>query len=166
MVLIEKIMCGIFVLLINTTPRMKKIILGILLTITTLSSFGQNTTTSVTRHVSTDKMVWSDSDEKWVFISNEDRRNETVVWEFTLDEDRTGKIKANSVDTEDIYTFTVYNWEIRVNDSGLEYLWIEMVQNVNNEKGTFMINVYPEGRVYSAFLPKSNLVVYFDNLPN
>ncbi len=52
----------------------------------TFSSFGQvQKWRKVTNYVSTSEMVWSTTDQKYLFFENKDLHAESAVWDITLD---------------------------------------------------------------------------------
>ena len=64
---------------------MKKLLTLVAL-LATFSSFGQvQKWHKVTNYVSTSEMVWSTTDQKYLFFENKDLHAESAVWDITLD---------------------------------------------------------------------------------
>ena len=78
---------------------MKKI-LFLLLSLFSLSLYGQEyTTTKIqTNTVSTSKMVWNYTTNKWDFVENGDLRNFVSEWVFTINKESMGMISNGTVD--------------------------------------------------------------------
>lgn len=52
----------------------------------TISSFGQvSKWHKVTNYISTSEMVWSETDQKYLFFDNNDLHEEDAIWDITLD---------------------------------------------------------------------------------
>ena len=78
---------------------MKKILI-IILSFFSLTLYGQeySTRTIETNHVTTSKMIWNYTTEKWDFVSNDDLRPFISRWTFTVNEESKGMITNGSID--------------------------------------------------------------------
>lgn len=146
---------------------MKKILFGLLVALTTLSAYGQNSVKDVnvlvTHNLSTQRMVWSDSQNEYMFFDLAERYTEHNVFLSDFNNDGSGYIKLIRVESSDVYEFTVYNYETRSNDKG-DYIWIDAIQIVDSQKVTFIIQELGEkNKMLTLFMPESKLVIYFDD---
>jgi hypothetical protein len=129
-------------------------------------SFGQTTNTVKTFNLETSRMVWSDVDEKYLFFDLDKRHYSIFEWTISLNNNNTGFISASHIgrveDTK--YAFNIHNWEIKQNDDGADYLWIDAIQVSDSQKVTLLINknMYNE-QIFSLFMPESNIMLVFDN---
>lgn len=138
--------------------------MGVLMSITTLCAYGQDTYSHLTDHVKTERMVWSESDNEYLFFDLEERHIDKCFWVFTFNKNRTGDIKMTNAESGDVYTFKIYNWEIRKNNDGREYIWIDVIQSNDSQKLTIIFTSYDTGKMISVFMPDDKLAVFFDNL--
>ena len=78
---------------------MKKILI-LLLSFFSFTLYGQeySTRTIETNHVTTSKMIWNYTTEKWDFVSNDDLRPFISRWTFTVNEESKGMITNGSID--------------------------------------------------------------------
>ena len=78
---------------------MKKILI-LILSFFSLTLYGQeySTRTIETNHVTTSKMIWNYTTEKWDFVSNDDLRPFISRWTFTVNEESKGMITNGSID--------------------------------------------------------------------
>ena len=129
-------------------------------------SFGQTTNVVKTFNTSSSKMVWSDIDEKYLFFDLDERHYSIFEWTISLNQNNTGYIQAIHIErTGDTkYAFNVHNWEIKQNDRGENYIWIDSIQVSDSQKVTLLINKnhYNE-QLLSLFMPESNIMFIFDN---
>ena len=131
-----------------------------------LKSFSQTNTSVSTYNVATSDMVWSDMDEKYLFFPVDERHFAKFVWNFTFNDNYTGAIKSSHIGrTENTnYGFNIYKWEIRNNNDGSEYIWVDAIQVSDSQKVTFIINKNSYGEnMISLFMPEKNKFLTFDN---
>ncbi len=142
---------------------MKKLLF--ILAFATTSLFGQKTYNIVTHGTTIQNMVWSSSDEEYVFIENKSRHYKRVLWTITLSENRSGYIQVDNITDNEKYGITIYLWEVRTDDKGGQYVWIDGIQQKDFEKLTILISKGPEENtnMISAFLPESQMAIFFDN---
>lgn len=144
---------------------MKKLLLLLfgLLSFTTLAQSQYEITTY---YSASSKMVWSDVDNKYLFFNLDERHLARFEWEFILNDNHTGRVSAVHIsrNDRDNYNFNIYNYEIRENKDGREYLWIDAIQISDSQKVTFIVdrNSYGENMI-SIFMPESDLQIVFDN---
>ena len=144
---------------------MKKLILSFVLALTSFGAFSQNNLHNViTNSISTQRMVWSDIDDEWLFFDLEEEHLEYYSWLVNFNDNHTGTIKITGVKNQKIYDLIIYNWEIRQDEDEKDYIWMDIMQTFNSEKGTIMLNEYPNGKFISVFLPDSQLAIFFSNL--
>lgn len=144
---------------------MKKLLLSLLLSISALCSYGQSEPTNlITYNVSSQRMVWSDVDKKYIFFDINVRHIESNMWQFMFNDNHTGNITMTNISTGTIYKFTIYQWEIRVNEEGVNYLWIDCLQIVDSQRVTILVNTYPTGKLVSVFIADKQLALFFDSL--
>lgn len=146
---------------------MKKLLFGLLVTLTTLSAYGQKPAQEpsvlITRHTSTNQMVWSDLDNKWMFFDKDERRPEANVWLTYFNDNGTGYIKMFNVASGDFYEMNIYNYEMGTNQQGGRKLEIDAIQVTDGQKITIIVNEYEEGiKMVSVFLPEDGLAIFFD----
>lgn len=144
---------------------MKKLLL-ILLTLVSLSTFAQTTNSVTTLNVATSKMVWSNIDNKYIFVDVDKRHYARFVWTFTFNDNHTGNINSVHVQRGETvkYGFIIYTWEIRQNDNGEDFIWIDAMQVSDSQKVTIMVNRNYHGEnMISVFMPESETHLCFDN---
>ena len=147
---------------------MKKLLFGLLVTLTTLSAYGQKPAQEpsvlITRHTSTQKMVWSDLDEKWMFFDKDERRPETHVWLTYFNDNGTGYIKMYNISDGEFYEMNIYNYELGENKYGGRSLDIDAVQITDGQKITIIVNEYEDktNKMVTIFLPSDGLAIFFD----
>lgn len=130
-----------------------------------LLSFAQNSYNIVTDKVRIDDMVWSSVDEEFLFFEKVPRRLSTVVWEFTLNDNKTGVVRVTELEDGDKYGFTVYDWNIRQDNYERDYIWIDAIQVSNSEKVTIMVQPNElKQHLISVFMPDSKICIFFDNM--
>ena len=143
---------------------MKKLLV-VLLGLMSFVMMGQ--TKYLTTYYSTvSNMVWSQSDQKYLFFELEPRHLSRFEWTFNFNENHTGTIYSNHHQRGEVtkYGFNIYKWEIRQMDDGRDYIWIDAIQVSDSQKVTFIIdkNTYGENLV-SLFMLESNKHLTFDN---
>jgi len=137
------------------------------MTVTTLVTYGQSSkqpNNLITHHSSVQRMIWSDVDDEYMFFDLKERYRDANFWQFTFNDNNTGYVKMTNVSSEDFYEFTIYDWEIRENTNGDDYLWIDAIQKIDYKKVTIIVNTYPSGKLISVFMPDDKLAIFFDNL--
>jgi len=145
---------------------MKKFLFGVLVTLTTLSAYGQKPKEEpsllITRNTSTQRMVWSDVEDEWMFFDLAERYPDNNVWLTYFNDNGSGYMKMVRVSNNEEFQFTIYKYEMRENERG-EYLWIDALQSFDGQKVTILIQEYGEGiKMITIFMPDSNIVLYFD----
>ena len=143
---------------------MKKALLTILLAVSSLTAYSQSGGTIITKFTSIQRMIWSDIDDKHLFFDLEKRYSDINVWQMNFNENHSGVIKMTSSKTDEVYAFNIYNWEIRTNNYGEDYIWVDVLQVSDSQRCTILINSYDEGKMISIFMPESQLCMFFDNL--
>ena len=145
---------------------MKKLLL-LLVSLVSLSAFGQTKGVIVTHYFSTQKMVWSNTDGEWLFFDNNDRTRRSCKWSFVLNDDGSGSVDMEELTGDkDEYELVIYDWNgTPIGDC--EGLDAKFIQNLDGQKGNVMIQkCIIDGEVkhaVSVFLPESNLFIYFEN---
>ena len=147
---------------------MKKFLLGLLFVLTTAFAYGQKPTNEpsvlITRHLSSNRMVWSNTDNKHLFFDLDERAPENCVWLSYFNDNGTGYIKMIKVSNSVVYDFNIYDYVMKEDDNG-QYLRIEAIQTSNGEKVTILVNTYEDDggwKMVSIFLPESDLALFFD----
>lgn len=129
-------------------------------------SFGQTTNTVKTFNMSSSRMVWSETDDKFLFFDLDERHYSIFQWTITLNENNTGVISATHIGRDEYtkYNFNIYDWQIKQNDRGENYIWIDAIQVSDSQKVTLLINKnqYNE-QLFSLFMPESKIMFIFDN---
>lgn len=144
---------------------MKKLLFSLLFAVSSLCLYGQSEPTNlITYNTASQRMVWSDVDNEYLFFDINPRHRESNMWQFMFNDNHTGSITMTNISTGTIYKFTIYQWEIRVNDDGINYLWIDCLQVVDSQRITILVNTYPNGKMVSTFMPDKQLCIFFDNL--
>ena len=145
---------------------MKKL-LFLLVTLLSLSAFGQTKGVIVTHYFSTQRMVWSDVDNEWLFFDNDDLTRRSCQWNFTLEDDGSGTVYMEELIKDgDEYELVIYDWNITpIGDcDGIDS---KFIQKIDGQKGSVMIQKCIVGGVakhaISIFLPETQLFIYFDN---
>lgn len=141
-------------------------IFGVLMAITALSAYGQKPSNEpsvlITRNTSTQRMVWSEVDDEWMFFDLTERHPDNNVWLSYFNDNGSGYMKMIRVSNNEEFPFTIYDYEMRENDRG-EYLWIDALQTSDGQKVTILVQEYGEGiKMVSVFMPDSKVVLYFD----
>jgi len=145
---------------------MKKVLLTLAVLFATLTAVAQTSVNIVTDKTRIDDMIWSQSDQEFLYFSKVERHSQKVVWEFTLNDNRTGTVKVTELGDGDKYGFNIYNWEIRTDDKGKDYARMDVIQVSNSEKATIMVSVNEvKQQLISIFMPDSKVCLFFDNLP-
>ena len=109
-------------------------------------------------------MVWSNVDNKNLFFDLKDRYYDVNVWELNFNDNRSGTIKITNTKTDEVYAFNIYNWEIRTDDNGKDYIWVDVLQISDSQRCTILITSYDSGKMISVFMPESQMCMFFDNL--
>ena len=134
--------------------------------ITTTCAYGQNSTDEpsvlITRFTSSDRMVWSEVENKYMFFDLNEREYDPCVWLSYFNDNGTGKIKMINVNNGETYQFSIYDYQMGENDNGI-YLEIDAIQITDSQKVTIIVNEYENGfKMVSVFLPDDNLAIFFD----
>ena len=76
-----------------------------------------------------------------------------------------GYIQVDNITDNEKYGITIYLWEVRTNDKGEQYVWIDGVERKDFEKLTILVSKGPQENtnMISAFLPESQMAIFFDN---
>ena len=143
---------------------MKRILLTFLLAVISLTAYSQNNKTIITKFTSIQRMVWSNVDNKNLFFDLKDRYYDVNVWELNFNDNRSGTIKITNTKTDEVYAFNIYNWEIRTDDNGKDYIWVDVLQISDSQRCTILITSYDSGKMISVFMPESQMCMFFDNL--
>jgi hypothetical protein len=117
----------------------------------TFTSFGQEILKwhKVTNYASTSDMVWSNSQNEYVFIDNKNYQVEDAVWDITID-----VASANGFVTSGSITYRVNNITIKeqdgvsmaVMDAFNERLGVPVMIIASTIEGKFKLAVYVEAR--------------------
>lgn len=144
---------------------MKKVLLTLAVVFATLTAVAQNTYNIVTVNMRMDDMVWSKVDDEFIFFEKIQRHYQKVIWEVTLNDNQTGTIKVTELGDGDKYGFNIYNWDVRTDDKGLDYVWMDAIQVSNSEKVTIMVSGNAlKQQLISVFMPDSKVCIFFDNM--
>lgn len=144
---------------------MKKVLLTLAVLFATLTAVAQQSYNIITINMRMDDMVWSQTDEEYLFFEKLERHYQKVVWEFTLNDNQTGTVKVTELGDGDKYGFNIYNWEVRTDAKGKDYAWMDAVQVSNSEKVTIMVSTNSlKQQMVSVFMPASKLCLFFDNM--
>ena len=144
---------------------MKKVLLTLAVLFATLTAVAQNTYNIVTVNMRMDDMVWSKADEQFLYFEKIQRHYQKVIWEVTLNDNQTGTIKVTELGDGDKYGFNIYNWDVRTDDKGLDYVWMDAIQVSNSEKVTIMVSGNAlKQQLISVFMPDSKVCIFFDNM--
>lgn len=137
---------------------MKKYLI-LFLTIFTLSLSAQTSQTVkksvVTNYISTSAMIWSYSEEKYVYIPNDDNKPYKVLWDFILNPNGTGSIRSGEV------IYSISEWLITSTPDGLELIEIRAYNHTINREVEVLFG-RPEGKIFMAFYdPEGKSAYYF-----
>lgn len=144
---------------------MKKFYLSFVFLLISFISTAQNSYNIITDKVRIDHMIWSDTDDKFLFFPKTERHFSKVIWEFTLNENSTGIAKVTELEDGDKYAFNIYNWEVKQDEHNRDYVWMDAIQTSNSEKVTIMVNSNDlKQQMISVFLPDSKVCIFFDNM--
>jgi len=117
----------------------------------TFTSFGQEILKwhKITNYASTSDMVWSNSQNEYVFIDNKNYQVEDAIWDITID-----VASANGFVTSGSITYRVNNITIKeqdgvsmaVMDAFNERLGVPVLIIASTIEGKFKLAVYVEAR--------------------
>ena len=149
---------------------MKKILFGLLVALTTLSAYGQKPdelpSVLITRNTSTQRMVWSDVDDEYMFFDLKDRYRDINVWLSYFNDNGTGYIQMIREYNNEFIELNVYNYEIKEDAEGT-YLKVQAIQSKDGQKVTVIIQDYGDGlKMVTVFMPLDQLAIYFDTERN
>ena len=145
---------------------MKRLILGLFVTLTALSAYGQKPdelpSVLITRNTSTQRMVWSDVDDEYMFFDLKDRYRDINVWLSYFNDNGTGYIQMIREYNNEFIELNVYNYEIKEDAKGT-YLKVQAIQSKDGQKVTLIIQDYGDGfKMVTVFMPDDQLAIYFD----
>ena len=145
---------------------MKRLILGLFVTLTALSAYGQKPdelpSVLITRHTSTQRMVWSDVDDEYMFFDLKDRYRDINVWLSYFNDNGTGYIQMIREYNNEFIELNVYNYEIKEDVEGT-YLKVQAIQSKDGQKITVIVQDYGDGfKMVTVFMPDDQLAIYFD----
>ena len=149
---------------------MKRLLFGLLVALTTLSAYGQKPLTEpsvlITRNTSTQRMVWSDVDDEFMFFDLKDRYRDINVWLSYFNENGTGYIKMIREYNNEFIELNIYNYEMKEDEEGT-YLKVQAIQAKDGQKVTLIIQDYGDGfKMLTVFMPDDQLAIYFDTERN
>ena len=145
---------------------MKKLILGLFVTLTALSAYGQRPAEEpsilITRHTSTQRMVWSDVDDEYMFFDLKDRYRDINIWLSYFNDNGTGYIKMIREYNNEFIELNIYDYEMKEDAEGT-YLKIQAIQAKDGQKVTVIVQDYGDGfKMVTVFMPDDQLAIYFD----
>lgn len=145
---------------------MKRLILGLLVTLTTLSAYGQKPAKEpsvlITRNTFTQRMVWSDVDDEYMFFDLKDRYRDINIWLSYFNDNGTGYIKMIREYNNEFIELNIYEYEIKEDENGT-YLKIKAIQSKDGQKVTVIIQDYGDGfKMVTVFMPDDQLAIYFN----
>lgn len=144
---------------------MKKILLGLLVVLTTLGAYGQNNSHNLITHSSSSQtMVWSDTEKEYMFFDLEKSHPDYCSWMIIYNDNHTGSVKMTNIASDVVYNIIIYNYEILQDDEGMDYIWMDCIQQHNSQKLTITLNSYTNGKFISVFMPDSQLALFFSSL--
>ena len=149
---------------------MKRLLFGLLVSLTTLSAYGQKPdkepSVLITRNTSTQRMVWSDVDDEYMFFDLKDRYRDINIWLSYFNDNGTGYIKMIREYNNEFIELNVYNYEIKEDAEGT-YLKVQAIQSKDGQKVTLIIQDYGDGfKMVTVFMPDDQLAIYFDTERN
>ena len=128
-----------------------------------------NAVNIVTHYFKTERMVWSDSDEKYLFFPLDDRTRRSCMWTFNILDDGSGTIDMQELSGNDksSYHLSVYEWKTNFKED-VSIVMMQFIQNVNGMKGSCFVQKFMDdygavSNAVSIFLPEEELFIYFDN---
>ena len=144
---------------------MKKILLTwtFFLTTSLFAQQGDIEVIIITHYTSESSMVWSESQQDYIYKETEERYRESCLWTIKLINDKTGQILIEYLDDGTKRLLDVYNWrKIEDDDKGIR---ADFVVKLEGLKGTIIIQ-YTENseEMLSIFLPEEELMLTFDNI--
>jgi len=141
---------------------MKKLLLTLLVVLTTNLS-AQITGRMITDHTSTQDMVWSEVESKYMFFNKLARCEEYNMIETNVNQSNTGKIVITDIKTKVTYTFTVYQVNYDKTEEGTEFVRCECIEVQTGDQCTFIFTKYGDHRMVSIMMPSSRLAVFMDD---
>ena len=149
---------------------MKRLILGLFVTLTALSAYGQKPdelpSVLITRNTSTQRMVWSDVDDEYMFFDLKDRYRDINIWLSYFNDNGTGYIKMIREYNNEFIELNIYNYEMKEDEEGT-YLKVQAIQAKDGQKVTLIIQDYGDGfKMLTVFMPDDQLAIYFDTERN
>lgn len=144
---------------------MKKLLLILLVVLTTNLS-AQITGRMITDHTSTQDMIWSEIEGKYMFFPKVERHEEYNMIETNINQAGTGKIIVTDIKTKEIFTWTVYNVGYNKNEEGTEFINCECIEVQTGNQCTFIFSKYGDHRMVSVMMPTSQIAVFMDDFGN
>lgn len=141
---------------------MKKLFLILLVVLTTNLS-AQITGRMITDHTSTQDMVWSEVEGKYMFFNKLARYEEYNMIETNVNQSNTGKIVITDIKTKATYTWTVYQVNYDKTEEGTEFVLCECVEVQTGDQCTFIFTKYGDHRMVSIMMPSSRLAIFMDD---
>ena len=141
---------------------MKKLLLTLLVVLTTNLS-AQITGRMITDHTSTQDMVWSEVESKYMFFNKLARYEEYNMIETNVNQSNTGKIVITDIKTKVTYTWTVYQVNYDKTEEGTEFVRCECIEVQTGDQCTFIFTKYGDHRMVSIMMPSSRLAVFMDD---
>ena len=134
---------------------MKKLLLILLTTLFTVTSYAQELfhRTVTTTNASTNQMVWSYSDNKYIFIDNQDKMSFLAKWEFSFN-DNGGSIISGNI------FYTIKKYYTTKTEEGVDIVFIT-AYNHKIDRDIDVILGSPEGELFMAFYDYGALTAYY-----
>jgi len=141
---------------------MKKLLLTLFVVLTTNLS-AQITGRMITDHTSTQDMVWSEVEGKYMFFNKLARYEEYNMIETNVNQSNTGKIVITDIKTKVTYAWTVYQVNYDKTEEGTEFVRCECIEVQTGDQCTFIFTKYGDHRMVSIMMPSSRLAIFMDD---
>lgn len=145
---------------------MKKLLLflAVILTTSLFAQRSDNEGRIITYYMETQSMVWSEYQQKNIYTVTSERSRHNCTWTFNLNNDGSGQVNMEDLETGDKYLLIIYDWKVDMVGER-DGIVGQFIQKIDGTKGTIIIqnNEYGEHMV-SVFMPETELHLTFDNM--
>lgn len=135
-----------------------KYFLSSLLFLFTLTLSAQNSEpikkSVVTNYVSSSRMVWSYSEERYIYFPNNDESRFSSLWDFILNSNGSGSLRSGDV------IYSISSWDIQTTPENIELLNINAFSHKLGREVNILVG-RPEGKVFMAFYDYEGLTSYY-----
>ena len=135
-----------------------KYFLSSLLFLFTLTVSAQNSEpikkSVVTNFVSSSRMAWSYSEERYIYFPNNDESSFVSLWDFMLNSNGSGSLRSGDV------IYSISSWDIQTTPENIELLNINAFSHKLGREVNILVG-RPEGKVFMAIYDYEGLTSYY-----